>query len=462
MTAVAAPVTAAVALRPDADVRLHGDVTVIAHPFRRVAVRGLGPRITALLAGLRDRPATVEHLVDRLAVDGGSSAEIATLYLALARLDDMLVHTLDGLVRVVPVTREAAFEPRALAPTDKVRLSRFAVVRRHGSLLVLESPLARHRVELGSEAMPLVAALAGPVTVVEASRGLPAVADAHQALGYLAGAGMVDVAVDGDFPEDTDPALRPWDFHDLLFHSRSRLGRFDGEFGATFRFLGELEPEPAIKPPPHGRVVPLQRPQPTELPPLDAVLEARRSVRDYAPEPPTAAQLGELLYRSARVKGLLEPNDSMPYEASARPYPGGGATYELELYLVVRRCDGLDAGVYYYDPLGHHLVELAHRAGDAEAALATAHQATAGAVVPDVLIIVTARFRRVSWKYAGMAYATVLKNVGVLYQTFYLVATAMGLAPCGLGSGDADLSARLLGLDWVAESSVGEFLIGRA
>ncbi|MFD0530627.1 hypothetical protein ACFQ1I_34450 [Kitasatospora arboriphila] len=48
----------------------------------------------------------------------------------------------------------------------------------------------------------------------------------------------------------------------------------------------------------------------------------------------------------------------------------------------------------------------------------------------------------------------------MVYQTLYLVATAMGLAPCGLGSGDTDAAARALGLDWTAESSVGEFLIG--
>jgi SagB-type dehydrogenase family enzyme len=59
-----------------------------------------------------------------------------------------------------------------------------------------------------------------------------------------------------------------------------------------------------------------------------------------------------------------------------------------------------------------------------------------------------------------MAYALVLKHVGVLCQTMYLVATAMGLAPCALGTGDSDLFAYATGLDYVAESSVGEFALG--
>jgi SagB-type dehydrogenase family enzyme len=61
-----------------------------------------------------------------------------------------------------------------------------------------------------------------------------------------------------------------------------------------------------------------------------------------------------------------------------------------------------------------------------------------------------------------MAYAATLKNVGVLYQSMYLVATAMGLAPCGLGGGNAALFADVVGTDYFAESSVGEFLLGTA
>jgi SagB-type dehydrogenase family enzyme len=64
------------------------------------------------------------------------------------------------------------------------------------------------------------------------------------------------------------------------------------------------------------------------------------------------------------------------------------------------------------------------------------------------------------WKYEGMAYATILKDVGVLYQTMYLVATAMGLAPCALGCGNADVFSQVAGLNPYEEGSVGEFLLG--
>jgi SagB-type dehydrogenase family enzyme len=80
--------------------------------------------------------------------------------------------------------------------------------------------------------------------------------------------------------------------------------------------------------------------------------------------------------------------------------------------------------------------------------------------VPQVLITITARFQRLSWKYQSIAYSVLLKDVGALYQTMYLVATAMDLAPCALGGGNSDLFAVAAGLDYYSETSVGEFLLG--
>jgi SagB-type dehydrogenase family enzyme len=77
-----------------------------------------------------------------------------------------------------------------------------------------------------------------------------------------------------------------------------------------------------------------------------------------------------------------------------------------------------------------------------------------------VVLILAARFQRVAWKYASIAYALILKHVGVMFQTMYLTATAMNLAPCALGGGDADLFARAASTDYFTETSVGEFLLG--
>jgi SagB-type dehydrogenase family enzyme len=76
------------------------------------------------------------------------------------------------------------------------------------------------------------------------------------------------------------------------------------------------------------------------------------------------------------------------------------------------------------------------------------------------LIKLASRFGRMAWKYRSISYATTLKNVGVLYQTMYLVATAMGLAACALGSGDDVAGDQAFGLAARSELGVGEFMLG--
>lgn len=214
-----------------------------------------------------------------------------------------------------------------------------------------------------------------------------------------------------------------------------------------------------------GPAVPLYRPTREEIaahdPSLTTAIETRRSIRGYGDQEMTARQLGEFLYRVARVRAHYTPEPGSDRdEVVSRPYPSGGQGYELELYVTVRRCAGLAPGIYYYDPVGHRLVLRNEEEADRESLFHVASRATGMEARPDVLVTVTARFQRMSWKYRAIAYATTLRHTGVLYQTMYLVATALGLAPCALGNGDADMSARVLGLDYLQESSVGDFLLG--
>jgi SagB-type dehydrogenase family enzyme len=78
--------------------------------------------------------------------------------------------------------------------------------------------------------------------------------------------------------------------------------------------------------------------------------------------------------------------------------------------------------------------------------------------IPQVLIVITARFQHLAWKYESIAYAVRLKHVGASCQTMYLVATAMNLAPCS--SGDYNLFAKAAGYNYYAETFVGDFVLG--
>jgi SagB-type dehydrogenase family enzyme len=265
--------------------------------------------------------------------------------------------------------------------------------------------------------------------------------------------------------------LRQWEAHDLIFHARSRMGRHDAPLGGTFRFAGELPHAPALKPPGPGGRVGLPRPEmatetATAAPSrmgadFFAVVEARRSLRQAGAQPLTLDQLGTLLWYVARVQRYCpaNPDDPRQYESTLRPVAGGGAMHELELYLTVTRCTGLEPALYRYDPGAHELEWISAPSPDTEALVRDAMRAAAMETPPDMLITLAARFARMAWKYEGMAYAAILKHVGVLYQQLYLVATALGLSPCAIGGGDSDRFAAAAATTYHDETSVGEFAV---
>ncbi|HYH81163.1 MAG TPA: SagB family peptide dehydrogenase [Longimicrobium sp.] len=363
------------------------------------------------------------------------------------------------------VSPHLELSPVPAEPGRALRLSRFALLRADGGRPWLESPRSPLRVCLEHPAAAAaVVHLATPATPEAVARhaGLGAGA-AAALLGLLRGAALAVEAEEGrPSPEDDDPALAQWEFHDLLFHARSRMGRQLGGFGGTYRAEGRFAPLPAVRPHPAGPAVALPRPDLERLlredVPFTRVLEERRSIREEGGRVITLAELGELLFRAARVRHVIPTPRG---DLSSRPSPGGGACHELELYLAVSACEGLEPGLYHYCPAEHRLTEVG--AGDraaVHALLRDSRIVAHGAPPAQVLVVLAARFQRVAWKYESMAYALVLKDAGVLLQTLYLVATAMGLAPCALGGGNADLFARAAGTDYYAESSVAELRLG--
>jgi SagB-type dehydrogenase family enzyme len=360
-----------------------------------------------------------------------------------------------NLATLIPKTDHFQFLSNARVSQGQRKLSRFAYLRMEGGTLVMESPLGWARVEIhDARAASAVLALAHPRSLDELECLFPDLA--HGPLeGLLI---LLDNAA--AFTDDDDATTAWWEFHDLLFHMRSRRGRDGAGYGGTYRH-GKAVPPPLIKPRQPGEVIPLLKPDLQELcrtdPPLADVMERRRSIRTYGSEPITTEQLGEFLYRSARYQRVMCAETT---QFALRPAPAGGAIHELEIYALVAQCRGLNPGVYHYRPAEHELTRIA---STSPAFDALTHQAwvTADRKSPlNILFQITARCRRVFWKYESMAYALILKNVGALYATMYLVATAMDLAPCALGGGDSELFAAIAGLNPCDEPSVGEFILG--
>jgi SagB-type dehydrogenase family enzyme len=485
-------------LREDVDVELGpAEGLVLRSPWGEVAIPLPSPPVREALRRMRLGPVSLENIPGVGGTGNGNPGQRQHLFRVLDRLQPLIVRSVklptgQPLLSVVPLTPRSAFSLAPLSPDAPVRLSAFAQLRTDGREYRLESPLALHRVQLHrAEAIQLIGMLASPsapadVTAVLA-RSEPAVtaATATAALEHLIAAGMVTQAQAPPdaagaapvFAEDSDLALAGWSPADLTFHTSSTIGRHDRSCGVTYPMDDAGVPwsgEPAVKPAGPDPGITLHRPRWDDLcasdPPLAVAVEGRRSVRDHGGDPVTVTEVGDLLYRTCRVRCLgdtrgtsgLAPRVVAIRELSDRPYPSAGACYELELYLTVGRCSGLGRGVYRYDPLGHLLEPVSSDLGVVAEMLAFAGAAAAMGSEPQLVMTLTARIQRVSWKYECLPYRLVLMDAGVLIHNLYLACTAMRLAPCALGGVSSELAARAFGADWRTEPAIGQFIVGRA
>ena len=332
-------------------------------------------------------------------------------------------------------------------------LSRFALLRREGRHLVLECTEAPCDIVL--EDRTLVSWIHDAAASVEPEPGSAQAA----VLAFLADLGFVE-----DSDAEEPPARQMWEFHDRLFHRRTRNYADMRPFGGIYPFLdasgdGQVErlpSPPAIRAPHAAETIDLTAPDTFAGASLQHVMEKRRSRREMGRGAVGLEQVAALLYRVARVTRRL------PGGLLQRPYPSGGAIHELEFYLAVRVCGGLAPGFYHYRGDIHALTHLRREAADRAAAAMVSDCAAAWRTAgePQCLIVVSSRLPRLAWKYAAIAYRTSILNAGVVLQSLYLVATDIGLNGSAAGAGNPDLFALATGtLSW-EETSIAEFGFG--
>jgi len=358
-----------------------------------------------------------------------------------------------------------------LGEGDTVVLSRFANLRRRGNEMVLESPRAAALFRIGDPTVAAtLAVLSRPQKISRLRRHAAAFSlDLLELLLHSQFLLKLDAkSGDGLRVNEGDGNLVLWDFHDLMFHTRSTEGRHVNPVGSTFAYANVVSPLPAVRPPWPGQKIDLGKFLTSDpISPFGKLLRERHSVRDFDDaHPVTIAELARFLGTTARVlsEWKSEANsEGIPEIAySTRPYPSAGSAYELELYLAVSNCEGLAPGLYHYDAGGHALVAIEASAQQLRALVAAAEFAMDASGPPQVLITIAARFGRISWKYSSIAYSLILKNAGNLIQTFYLAATDMGLGGCAIGTTNIDLFAKMTGLEFHVESPVGQFALGRS
>jgi SagB-type dehydrogenase family enzyme len=159
---------------------------------------------------------------------------------------------------------------------------------------------------------------------------------------------------------------------------------------------------------------------------LEAILRARRSVREFAAEPLPLATVGQLLWAAQGVTS----------SAGGRTAPSAGALYPLEVYLVAGNVRGVVVGVYRYEPQGH-LLRL-HSQGDRRHELAHAALKQSALADAAAVLVITAVYARTSARYGARGKQYVHMEAGHAAQNVYLQAESLGLGTVIIGAFEDD------------------------
>ncbi|GAB2688669.1 SagB family peptide dehydrogenase [Nocardia thraciensis] len=426
---------------------------VLLNPPNNEKLTGLDTAQVNALEALKRGPATLSEM---------SPNEAPTVAALINRMVDggwlqvTVRHHERELYTVRPFTIPPT--PPADSPKTPLILSKFAVLHRDSEGFTLEHPMSWCDLRIADHR---VLALLGGQDPAESD--LPAAVIDRLAADLHWGG----FSVEAPDQEAKEFSTRSWSTPDLWFHRRSTLGPRTitwEHFGPTKWAKGDFPQPPARKRAYPADPIELPAPDLSALrandPTLTAVVEDRYSCREHDDATPISrAQLAELLYRTARTREIRSAGAGE--DLLSRPYPSGGSVYEIEVYPIVRRAEGLDPGMYHYDSFDHVLRRIADEDSPPVQRLV---RSTAATMVdgrePQVVLLLAARSGRVMWTYEQVAYASILKHVGVLMQTVYLAGTAMGLGVCAQGFSDTAAFTAAAGVDELEECGVGSILVG--
>lgn len=184
----------------------------------------------------------------------------------------------------------------------------------------------------------------------------------------------------------------------------------------------------------------------------EEAIERRRSVRDYSGQSITLDELSRLLYYTGGI-------NAERWGHRLRAAPSAGALYPIEVYPVVHRVEGLQAGLYHYAVRDHGLELL--RAGDLRGQIVRHGLMQEFLGQANVVLVLTAIFQRLRWKYQERTYRYAMLEAGHLGQNVYLAATSMGMGACAVGAFLDDGLNGMLGVDGKDEAVVYMLAVGK-
>jgi SagB-type dehydrogenase family enzyme len=240
---------------------------------------------------------------------------------------------------------------------------------------------------------------------------------------------------------------RAWDYHNLTKHSywsiRTSPHYLDWDNRPSpFKVYPEIEPIP----------LPRELIQ-SNVPALETIAQA--GAKTDAAKKPTLEQLASVLYYSAGItREKIYPGGKTYFRAAAC----AGALYPIETYIVCSDIEGLDAGVYHFNPGDFALRRL--RKGDYRNTVVKATAGEPQVAASEIILVYTAISWRSAWKYRDRSYRYHFWDNGtILANAFAQLAAQEIPAKLVMGFMESDMN-RLVGIDGERELTLALLPIG--
>lgn len=160
---------------------------------------------------------------------------------------------------------------------------------------------------------------------------------------------------------------------------------------------------------------------------VEEAMFKRRSIREYQDKAVTLEQVAQILWAAQGITS----------EWGGRTAPSAGGTYPLEVYLVTRKVENLEPGVYNYIPHTHSLSLVAKGEYSKKLMEASLNQKWVGDA--SFNLVIAADFSRTTRVYGERGVRYVYLEAGHAAQNVYLQAVALGLGCVVVGAFNDEL-----------------------
>lgn len=172
---------------------------------------------------------------------------------------------------------------------------------------------------------------------------------------------------------------------------------------------------------------------------VDQAIKSRRSVRSFSATSLTLQDVSQLLWASQGI------TDS---ERNFRAAPSAGHVFPMEIYLVTgnNSIQGLEAGIYHYNPFNNTLEKIVE--GDQRYNLSQAAHQQKWVENAPISLVVTGNYQKMKEKYPDERISTRFVDIeaGHIGENIYLEAVAHGMGTVAIGSFYDDQMINLLKL----------------